>query len=98
MFYIDRLCTICQSGAIGFRLCSNGTTLVMMCDECNAVWLNAYAVSAKSAVFPVSPNYDIEDLQCSVASTEGSRWATLEEINSAGLGTLVAGEGDSISD
>ena len=98
MFHIVELCPICHSGAVGFRICSDGKTLAMMCDECNAVWIDAHAVSAEYAVFPSSPEYSLEHLNCSVASSAGARWAMMEDIESANLSTLVAGEGQSIND
>ncbi|CAN7744941.1 MULTISPECIES: hypothetical protein [unclassified Variovorax] len=31
-------CPICRNGLIGIRRCSDGSTLVLMCDECESVW------------------------------------------------------------
>ena len=98
MFHIEELCPICHVGPIGFLMCSDGKTLVLVCDECNAVWLDAHAVLAESAVFPSSPEYSVEQLHCSVASSAGARWATMEVIESANLSILVSGEGESIND
>lgn len=98
MFHINELCPICHAGAIGFRMCSNGTTVIMMCDECNAVWLRPDSVLSELAIFPKSPAYIVEEYQCSIDSVAGARWASKDEIMAAGFYNFIAGHGSSLSD
>ncbi|WP_145193066.1 hypothetical protein [Gimesia chilikensis] len=97
-YYIEELCPICRTGSIGFRMCSDNNAIVFLCDECGTVWLNPNHVSVESALFPESPEYYVEQLQCSLASSTGAKWATKEEIDAAGFTNLIAGESGSISD
>ena len=94
MFYAQLVCPFCKGGTVGFRLCSDGTTIVLMCDECDAVWLRADAVSLESPIFPSSPDYRVEGSGCSVATVYGSRWAKYEELLSSGVDSFIAGESD----
>lgn len=93
MFYASPVCPACGGGVVGFRKCSDGKTLVLVCDECNAVWVHPNGITADTAVFPSSPDFRIQDLDCSIAATNGSCWATLEEIKAANMDNFVAGEG-----
>lgn len=96
-YYIEELCPICRTGSIGFRKCSDNKTIAFVCDECDTVWPDPEDISVESALFPESPDYYVEQLQCSLASSTGARWATKEEIVFANLANLIAGEGGSIS-
>ena len=98
MFHLSVGCPVCKGGAVGFRKCSDGRTLVLVCDECDAVWLRPEAITAETAVFPSSPDFRIEGLGCSIATASGSRWATLEEIRAAQLEAFVAGEGEALGE
>ena len=48
------ICPECESGALIFYTCSDGDTIVLLCDECNAVYWNALAVSSPAAAYPDS--------------------------------------------
>jgi hypothetical protein len=78
------------------KQCSDGKTLVLVCDECDAVWTHPGAITAETVLFPSSPDFRIEGLGCSIAAGYGSRWATLEEIRAAQMETLIAGEGQAL--
>src|SRR5581483_9602336 len=96
MYYATALCPVCKGGAVGFRKCSDCSTLVLVCDECDAVWLRPDGITPETAVFPSSPEFRIEALDCSIGTGSGSRWATLEEIRAAQQEAFVAGEGDAL--
>jgi len=96
MFYALSRCPVCKGGAVGFRKCSDGRTIVLVCDECDATWLHADGITVKTAEFLSSPAFRIERLGCSIATSSGSRWATLQEIRAANLEAFVAGEGDAL--
>jgi len=92
MFYIDGACPICGTGNRGFRLCSDHVSIVVMCDECEATWLDAERVDASDVVYPEPPEFQVPGRSCSIAAPS-SRWATRPEIDAYGWGNLVAGEG-----
>jgi hypothetical protein len=96
MFYVSG-CPFCE-GAVGFRRCSDGKTLVLVCDERDAVWLRPDDINAKNAIFLKSPDFFIESLGCSIAKKYGARWATLEEIKAVGWEPFVAGECGALGD
>ncbi len=98
MFYASSECPVCKGGTVGFRKCSDGKTVVLVCDECDAVWLLPDVISAESAVFLSSPEFRIESLGCSIATAAGSRWATLDDIKAAQLDRFVVGEGQALHD
>ena len=92
MFYATSVCPACSGGVVGFRKCSDGQTLVLVCDECDAVWRNPDRITVDTAFFPSSPDHRIEGLDCSIATKYGSCWATSEEIKTARMEFFVVGE------
>jgi hypothetical protein len=97
MYYTDGSCPICSNGAIGFRKCSDGRTIVLMCDECNAVWLRPDAIKQEAAIYPSAPDYIVSAVGCSIASPNAS-WAELHDIKAAGWEKFVAGHGEALGD
>lgn len=97
MFYIAGRCPVCDSGTRGFRLCSDRMTVVVMCDECDATWLDARCVDVSEVVYPQLPDFRLPGRSCSIAAPS-SRWATQLEIEASGWGDLVVGEGMALDD
>lgn len=91
MLYSDPPCPACEQGVLGFRMCSDQETLVLMCDECDAIWLKPGEVTNVPARFARCPEYVLEGLGVSV-KPPASRWATREEIERNGWGAYLAGE------
>jgi hypothetical protein len=89
MFSINLLCPICNHGSIGFRKCKDGHTLVMVCDECDSVWLGPTKVSAKEAIYTIAPEFIVPGTDCSLID---SRWAEKDEIIEAGWAEFIGGE------
>jgi hypothetical protein len=96
MFFFAVECPVCGAGTRGFRLCSDKKTIVVMCDECDSVWLDPSHVTASKVIHPDSATGLISSLKCGIGM--GSRWATREEIERAGWGDLIAGEGSAMDD
>lgn len=90
MFFIEKSCPLCQSGAVGFRLTSRRDVL-LMCNECDAVWTSPNDVELKSAVFPSQPEFQVNS-HGSVKSPD-SQWAGLSDIRLAGFEQWICGEG-----
>jgi hypothetical protein len=95
MFFIEGACPICGTGTRGFRLCSDEASVVVMCDECEATWLDAERVDASDVVYAEPPEYVLPGRACSIAAPS-SRWATRAEIDASGWGNLIAGEGTAL--
>jgi hypothetical protein len=60
-------CPICINGLIGIRRCSDGKSLVLMCDECESVWLDPKHISAEESV-DVQPPVSASAIEISGAS------------------------------
>ena len=85
-------CPICSAGLRGFRLCSDGVSVVLMCDECDAVWLDPARVDASEVVYPEPPEFLVEGRECSIAAPPG-QWATRTQIDAAGWAEFVHAHG-----
>lgn len=79
MFYIETRCPICKDGVIGFRGCTPGIQIVLMCDECDAVWLDPNTISSAIALSLQGPDFSVPGWNCTIRSPL-ARWATREEI------------------
>ena len=93
MYYISTLCPACSTGALGFRRCSDGKSIVLLCNECAAVWLQPNTITAESAIFPTGPDYEVAELGCTIASPRAD-WAVRKEIEAAGWKAFIAGDGN----
>src|SRR5687767_14313125 len=91
MFYRLESCPFCKGGSIGFRLCVDQTRLVMMCDECEAIWLDPENMEVSALLSPDSPDFVAPGTNCSVKSPL-SRWASREEIERFGWTDYIVGE------
>ncbi len=89
MYYIDRFCPMCRGGAIGFTLCSNHKTIVMVCDECDSTWLHPDNVKTNNVIYPSAPEFVIPDIGCSI-KFPSARWAKRDEIENYGWGQYIA--------
>jgi|SRR6266498_365419 len=97
MLYIQSVCPICGTGVIGFRMCSDGSTIVMMCEECDSLWMDPRSVSVDRVLYSDAPDFLVPGLPCSIKSP-ASRWATRDEVARAGWESLVFGEGTALSE
>ena len=95
MFYIEGACPVCGVGTRGFRLCSDKVTIVIMCDECEAAWLDPRRVAKTDVVYTKPPHYQLPGRSCSIAAPS-SRWATHAEIEVSGWVKYVVGEGTAL--
>jgi len=96
MLYLHKeKCKCCELHRVGFRLCSDGITIACLCDECFAAWANPRDISEIEMQYPEEASgYTIKPSGLSVAIWKGSRWATLQEIHSAGYLEYVEGPPD----
>jgi hypothetical protein len=89
MLFVQEICSFCGQGQVGFTLCADQETVVLVCDECYAVWSDPMETRAEFALFPDLQNFTIPGLNCSLA---GARWAKKEEIVQQGWSNYIAGE------
>jgi hypothetical protein len=84
-------CDFCDhQGWLGFYLCGDNETIVLLCDECDTVYASP---TDKNRGVPTRlgepPEYLVEALDTSIA---GGRDATRDEIIARGWGAFIEGE------
>lgn len=95
MLLVADPCPICGTGNVGFRRCDDGQTVVLTCDECDAVWLGPREIEGDTALFPSAPGFVVPGLKCSTGG-QLSGWATRDEVSKAGWSSFIAGEGTAL--
>ena len=91
MHYVG-FCRICGTGPLGLRECGNCGEIVVLCDECDAVWTDG-----DFAAKPLLAD-KVGDLPCPYCETtlleEPSRWASKSKIEKVAwlLDALQQGE------
>lgn len=85
MISIKSICPFCEQGARRFYKCSDNKTLVLLCDECDSIWLDPTKTDEQEAIFASAPDYKIPGLQCALFG-EAADWATESEIHAYGWG------------
>jgi hypothetical protein len=88
---------MCGAGNVAFRRCSDGTTIVLMCDECGSVWLDPKTVTAESVLNPKAPGFQVPGLSCAVGGGHAG-WATASEILRVGWSEIISGEGTALDE
>ena len=91
MLHIDKHCPICRYGVVGFRKCSDNSTIVLMCDECDSIWLDPQRVDDNTVLYSSPPEYLVPTLECSIKSPQ-SKWATQEEVAEKGWANNIVGK------
>ncbi|MFN8606066.1 MAG: hypothetical protein U0931_00950 [Vulcanimicrobiota bacterium] len=84
-------CPSCLEGSVGYRLCANRETVVLLCDECAMVWMHPNKVTAEQARDPLNPDFARQHPQVGLRS---SRWASQDEIEKWGWGVYLLRPGD----
>ena len=84
-------------GQIGFLICSDQQTLVLMCDECSRIWRHPDALDDEHALFAEPPDFLVPGLDCSVKAPQG-RWATRSEVESFGWSAYIRGDGKALGE
>lgn len=93
MQYVQIGCVVCLQGLLGILRCSDGKTLVVMCDECDTVWSNPWQLGPESALDAPPPAWLIADLGVAIAGDKAG-WATSAEVAAAGWAEAVRGTQD----
>lgn len=83
---IKKDCPVCFQGQIGFRKCANAHTLILMCDECDSIWISPLEIEVSKAIYLSDPDYYIPQVNCSLMD---SRWATYSEIDKVGWSRYI---------
>src|SRR5438105_2062990 len=79
-------CPTCHEGPVGYRLCADRQTMVLLCDNCALVWMHPNKVDDAHAADPLNPEFTRRHPSVELRS---SRWATAEEIGSYGWGAYL---------
>jgi hypothetical protein len=91
MLYLEGVCPSCEGGSLGVWRCSDGTTLVLMCDECYAVWLEPTDLTIEAARFPGVHTFEIPGLPLKLGGGAAG-WATRDQVERAGWQGYIKGE------
>ena len=76
MYYLG-FCRICSTGPLGLRWCGGCGNVVVLCDECDAVWTSA-DLNAKPYLASVG---ELPCPECNFSLVDTpSRWATKSQI------------------
>jgi len=90
MYYVGT-CPFCEQGSLGIRICSKAGDAVILCDECDALWLSP-ELKGKPA-FLEEP--DLPCPYCPGNLTESPAcWASMGEIIERGWIATIKGETD----
>jgi len=76
MYYLG-FCRICSTGPLGLRRCGKCGNVVVLCDECDAIWTSADF--AAKPCFAKAGELPCPECQASLIDSP-SRWATQAEI------------------
>lgn len=85
---VPQPCSICGVGSCAFFGCGPDFEIVLLCDECHAVWPPPYTQEGSGAIFPTAPGFEVGAGKNSL-SHKDSRWLTAAEVADAGLGELI---------
>ena len=89
MFFVG-FCSSCGTGPLGIRICGACQRPVVLCDECDAIWLEP-TVSGAPRFFE-QPELPCPDCGGSLLS-QTSHWATRAELAGSDWWPHVVGEG-----
>ena len=92
MFYVCK-CPLQYDpyGHVGFRRCSDKKTVILVCDECEAVWLTPAEVEKPNPWLVKPPLYLLPGTEIRVFG-EDTAWATMGEIRGSGWEDFITGE------
>lgn len=79
-------CPLCQDGKLGFRLCSDRQTVVVLCDTCAMIWGNPDKLDEAHAFDPLDPNLRRKHPG---ADLRPSQWARPEDVEAFGWGRYL---------
>ncbi len=83
MYYVG-FCRICGTGPLGLRACGGCGEVVVLCDECDAVWPKCDSTGSFSAKPQLADEGELPCPHCEGSLIEKpSRWATKTMINKA---------------
>lgn len=91
IFYLEKLCPICNCGILGFRRLNNTENIVIACHECESGWARPDKVTPENVIHVLPPDFGVAELGASIFG-ENAAWATADEIQMHGWGKYIAGE------
>ena len=92
MLYLEGVCSACGCGQVEFWRCSDGVAIVLLCDECNGVWLDVAPRTRENALSPTR-TLPIPGTSYLVGGGAAGE-ATRDEVERAGWLGYVASEAE----
>ena len=94
MYYIGS-CPVCEQGDLGIRICSGLGHGIVLCDECDAMWLGPEL--SCPPFFLNTP--EMPCIHCGASLIQPpARWASWDEVQQLGWQTAVGGQGTALGD
>lgn len=83
-YHLETTCPICLNGWIGFWRCSDGETIILICDECDSIWADPNDASdAHKMLHSTARDNYIAEIDCYLTG-QASGPATLPDIERKG--------------
>ena len=93
-----KFCPYCKEyGAVGVWRCAEGETLILQCDECDALWRDPLNLDNNNALGVMSKDYRLAELPCPIYGGKAG-WATWDDVAKTGWTKYVAGEGKALGE
>ena len=96
MFYICS-CPFEPNGSVGIWKCSDGSSFILRCDECEAAWREPAGLNAANAVKIAPPNYFLPGGMTPVYGGMAG-WASRAEIDRLGWAEFVCGQSQALDE
>lgn len=91
IYYLDNLCPACNTGILGFRRLDEASKIVIVCHECEAVWMQPYNIALENMRRVSEPDFIVLELECPIFG-DNAAWASYEEIKIHGWEEYIYGD------
>jgi hypothetical protein len=92
MIIQEKSCPVCIYGSIGYWRCSDGKTIVLICNECDSVWLHPENIDLENLHISTASDDIMIEIGCSLTGNDAG-YATREDIERQGWQKQVRNQG-----
>ena len=92
MFLTYGICPACGAGEIAFVYARTAGRVILMCFECEAIWMDARDIRIENVIYTEPPLNTMPELGFPITFPTHGRWATREEIVAQGWEDRIARE------
>lgn len=91
ILYLSHLCPVCDAGILGFRRLNEASNIVIVCHECEAVWMHPHGITFKNMRQVSEPDFVVLELGQPIFG-ENAAWANYDEIQNHGWEEYIYGD------